>query len=134
MLGKIQLNESTIVTLRRETNELVDRTKTSIESEYEQRLTNIRGRQEEILENLNSYRATQNTFRMRQSELRSLVEANRSIMENLVTRLNMSRYIRNNVGLIPTLKSSTNKTGFIVTASHNADTAWNVFNSTPASY
>ena len=36
--------------------------------------------------------------------------------------------------LIPTLNSSTNKTGFIVTASHNADTAWNVFNSTPGSY
>ena len=36
MLGKIQLNESIIVTLRRETNELVDTTKTSIESEYEQ--------------------------------------------------------------------------------------------------
>ena len=134
ILRKIQLNESTIVTLRRETNELVDSTKTSIESEYEQRLTNIRGRQEEIFENLNSYRATQNTFRTRQTELRSLVEANRSMMENLVTRLNMSRYIRNNVGLIPTLNSSANKTGFTVTASHNADTAWKVFNSTPASY
>ena len=60
MLRKIQLNESTIVTLRRETNELVDTTKTSIESEYEQRLTDIRGRQTEILENLNSHRATQN--------------------------------------------------------------------------
>ena len=31
MLGKIQSNESTIVTLRQETNELVDTTKTSIE-------------------------------------------------------------------------------------------------------
>ena len=41
-------------------------------------------------------------------------------------------FTRNNVGLIPTLNSSTNKTGF--TASHNADTAWNVFNSTPGSY
>ena len=87
ILRKIQLNESTIVTLRRETNELVDSTKTSIESEYEQRLTNIRGRQEELFENLNSHRATQNTFRTRQTELRSLVEANRSMMENLVTRL-----------------------------------------------
>ena len=46
----------------------------------------------------------------------------------------MSRFIRNNVGLIPTLNSSANKTGFTVTASHNADTAWKVFNSTPASY
>ena len=46
----------------------------------------------------------------------------------------MSRFIRNNVGLIPTLNSSTNKTGFTVTASHNADTAWNVFNSTPGSF
>ena len=134
MLGKIQLNESTIVSLRRETNELVNTTKTSIESEYEQRMTNIRGRQEEILENLNSYRTTQNVFRTRQTELRSLVEANRAIMENLVTRVNMSRFIRNNVGLIPTLNSSTNKTGFMVTASHNANTAWKVFNSSPGSF
>ena len=134
MLRKIQLNESAIVTLRRETNELLDTTKTSIESEYEQRLTNIRGRQEEILENLNSHRATQNTFRTRQTELRGLVEANKLIMDNLVTKVNLSRFIRNNVGLIPTLYSSTNKTGFIVSASHNTDTAWKVFNSTFGSY
>ena len=132
MLGKIQLNESTIVTLRRETNELIATTKTSIETEYEQRMTNIRGRQEEIIENLNAYRTTQNIFRTRQTVLRSLVEANRSIMDYLVSRMNMSRFIRNNVGLIPTLNSSTNKTGFMVTASHNADTAWKVFNSSPA--
>ena len=55
MLGKIQLNELAIVILHRETNELVDTTKTSIESEYEQRMTNIRSRQEEILENLTAY-------------------------------------------------------------------------------
>ena len=112
----------------------MDTTKTSIESEYEQRMTNIRSRQEEILENLNAYRTTQNIFRTRQTELRSLVEANRAIMEKLVTRVNMSRFIKNNVGLIPTLNSSTNKTGFTVTASHNADTAWNVFNSLPGSF
>ena len=41
----------------------------------------------------------------------------------------MSKFIRNNIGLIPTLNSSTNKTGFMINASHNADTAWNVFNS-----
>ena len=46
----------------------------------------------------------------------------------------MSRIIKNNVGLVPTLNSSTNKTGFIVTASHNAATAWNVFNSSPGSF
>ena len=124
MLRKYQLNESTKVVLRRETNELVNTTKTSIEPENEQRLTNIRDRQEEILENLNSHRTEQ-------TELKSLVEVNRSIMNNLVTRVNMSRFIRNNAGMIPTLYSSTNKTGFIVTASHNTDTAWNVFNSTP---
>ena len=134
MLGRIQLNESTIVTLRRETNQLVDSTKTSIESEYEQRMTNIRGGREEILENLNAYRTTQNIFRTRPTELGSLVEANRSIMENLVTRVNMSRFTRNNVGSIPTPNSSTKRTGFMVTASHNADTAWKVFNSTPGSY
>ena len=134
MLGKIQLNESNLVTLRRETNELVDTTKTSIQSEYEERMANIRSRQEDISENLNAYRTTQNSFRTRQTELRNLLEANGLIMDNLVTRVNMSRFIRNNVGLIPTLNSSTNKTGFTVTASHNADTAWNVFNSSPGSF
>ena len=95
MLGKIRLNDSTIVTLRRETNELIDTTKTSIETEYERRMSNIRGRQEEILKNLNAYRTIQNIFRTRQTELRSLVEANRSIMNNLVSRTNMSRFVRN---------------------------------------
>ena len=80
------------------------------------------------------HRTTQNSFRTRQTELRNLLEANGLIMDNLVTRVNMSRFIRNNVGLIPTLNSSTNKTGFTVTASHNADTAWNVFNSSPGSF
>ena len=97
-------------------------------------MTTIRGRQEEIFENLNAYRATLNIFRMRQTELRGLVEDNRSIMNNLVARVNMSRFIKNNVGLIPTLNSSTSKTGFIVTASHNAETAWKVFNSTAGFY
>ena len=97
-------------------------------------MTNIKSRQEEIVENIKTIRTAQNIFRTKQTELRDLVEANRLIMENLVTRVNMSRFIRNNVGLIPTLNSSTNKTGFIVTASHNADTAWNVFNSTPLSF
>ena len=82
MLGKIQLNESTIVTLRREINELVEATKNSIETEYEQRMTNIRSRQEEIVQNINAYRTTQSIFRTRQTELRSLVEANRPIMDN----------------------------------------------------
>ena len=131
---KIQLNELAIGTLRRETNELVDTTKTSIELEYERRLTDIRERQTEILQNLTAYRATQNILHTRQTELKNLVEVNGSIMNNLVTRVNMSRFIRNNVGLIPTLYSSTNKTGFIVSASHNPDTAWKVFNSTFGSY
>ena len=134
MLRKIQLNESTIVDLRRETNNLVETTKNSLETEYEQMMTNIRSRQEEINENINAHRTAQNTLRTRQTELRSFVEANRSIMDNLVMRANMSRFIRNNVGLIPTLNSSTNKTGFIVTASHNDETAWNVFNSSPGSF
>ena len=117
ILGKIQLNESTIVALRRETNQLMETTKNSIETEHEQRMSNIRSRQVEIIENIDAYRASQNTIRERQTKLRSLVDVNRSIMDSLVTRVNMSRFIRNNVGLIPTLNSSTNKTGFIITAS-----------------
>ena len=36
--------------------------------------------------------------------------------------------------MITTLNSSSNKTGFMVTVSHNADTAWKVFNSSPGSF
>ena len=46
----------------------------------------------------------------------------------------MCRFVGNNVELIPILYSKTNKTGFMATASHNSDTAWNVLNSTPGSY
>ena len=63
MLVKIQLTKSTILTLRRETSKLVDTTETSIESEYEQRMTHIRGRKEEILENLKADRTTRIFFK-----------------------------------------------------------------------
>ena len=51
------------------------------------------------------------------------------ITDDLVARINTTRFVKNNVGLIPRLTSDTNKE-FTVTASHNANDAWKVFNST----
>ena len=47
----------------------------------------------------------------------------------IVARANSIRFVKNNVGLIPRLTSNTNKE-FTVTASHNANDACKVFNST----
>ena len=47
----------------------------------------------------------------------------------MMDRVNSTRFVKNSVGLIPRLTSNTNKE-FTVTASHNANDAWNVFNST----
>ena len=44
MLGKIELNESGLVRLRRETTELVNTTRTDIEADHEQKMTTVRGR------------------------------------------------------------------------------------------
>ena len=51
MLGKIELNESGLVSLRRETTELVNSTRTDIEANHEQKMTTVRGRQQEIINN-----------------------------------------------------------------------------------
>ena len=45
-----------------------------------------------------------------------------------MVRVNSTRFVKNNVGLVPRLTSNTNK-DFTVTASHNANDAWKVFNS-----
>ena len=130
MLGKIELNESGLVRLRRETTELVNTTRTDIEADHEQKMTTVRGRQQEIINNITSTQRSLNLLRTRHSELKVVVDANKIITDDLVARLNTTRFVKNNVGLIPRLTSNTNKE-FIITASHNANDAYKVFNSTP---
>ena len=54
MLGKIELNKSGLVSLRRETTDLLNTTKTAIEADHEQKMSTIRGRQQEIIDSISS--------------------------------------------------------------------------------
>ena len=130
MLSKVELNESGLVSLRRDTTELVNTTRTAIEADHEQKMTTVRGRQQEIINNITSTQRSLNLLRTRHSELKVVVDANKIITDDLVARFNTTRFVKNNVGLIPRLTSNTNKE-FTITASHNANDAYKVFNSTP---
>ena len=46
-----------------------------------------------------------------------------------MVRFNSTRFVKNNVGRVSRLTSNTNKE-FTVTASHNANDAWKVLNTT----
>ena len=131
MLGKVESNESSLVSLRRETTELVNTTRTSIEADHEQKMTTVRDRQQEIINNITSNQRSLNLLRTRHSELKVVVDANKIITDDLVARINSTRFVKNSVGLIPRLTSNTvtNKE-FTVTASHNMNDVWKVFNST----
>jgi hypothetical protein len=129
MLGKIELNVSGIASLRQETTELINTTKTDIEADLEQKISTIRGRQQEILDNSVANQRSVNLLRTRQSDLKVVVDANKLITDDLVSRMNTTRFVKNNVGIVPRLTSNTNKE-FAVTASHNANDAYKVFNST----
>ena len=58
MLGKIELNVSGLVSLRRDTTELVNTivntSRTAIEADFEQKMTTVRGRTQEIIDDLTS--------------------------------------------------------------------------------
>ena len=131
MLGKVELNESGLVSLRRDTTELVNTivntSRTAIEADHEQKMTTVRGRQQEIIDSITSSQRNQNLLRTRYSDLKIVVDANKIITDDLVARVNSTRFVKNNVGLIPRLTSSTNKE-FTVIASNNANDAWRVFN------
>ena len=131
MLGKIELNESGLVSLRRDTTELVNTTRTAIEADHEQKMTTVRSRQQEIINNITSTQRSLNLLRTRHSELKNVVDANKIITDDLVARSNTTRFVKNNVGLIQRLTSNTvtNKE-FTVTASHNLNDVWKVFNTT----
>ena len=131
MLGKIELNESGLVSLRRDTTELVNTTRTAIEADHEQKMSTVRGRQQEIINNITSTQRSLNLLRTRHSELKVVVDANKIITDDVVARINTTRFVKNNVGLRPRLTSNTvtNKE-FTVTASHNLNDVWKVFNTT----
>ena len=131
MLGKIESNESGLVSLRRDTTELVNTTRTDIEADHEQKMTTVRSRQQEIINNITSTQRSLNLLRTRHSELKVVVDANKIITDDVVSRINSTRFVKNNVGLIPRLTSNTvNNKEFTVTASHNMNDVWKVFNST----
>ena len=54
MLGKVESTESGLVSLRRETTELVNTSRTAIEADHEQKMSTVRGRQQEIMNNITS--------------------------------------------------------------------------------
>ena len=129
MLGKVESTESGLLSLRRETTELVNTSRTAIEADHEQKISTVRGRQQEIINNITSNQRSLNLLRTRHSELKIVVDANKIVLDDIVARTNSTRFVKNNVGLVPRLTSNTNK-DFTVTASHNAHDAWRVFNST----
>ena len=133
MLGKIESTESGLVSLRRDTTELVNTivntSRTAIEADHEQKMTTVRGRQQEIIDSITSSQRNQNLLRTRYNDLKIVVDANKIITDDLVARVNSTRFVKNNVGLIPRLTSNTNKE-FTITASHNSNDAYKVFNST----
>ena len=77
MLGKIELNESGLVNLRRDTTDLVNTTRTDIEADHEQKMTTVRGRQQETINNITSTQRSLNLLRTRHSELKIVVDANK---------------------------------------------------------
>ena len=82
MLGKIELNESGLVSLRRESTELVNTTRNAIEADHEQKMTTVRGRQQEIINNITSTQRSLNLLRTRHSELKVIVDANKIILDD----------------------------------------------------
>ena len=127
MLGKIELNVSGLVGLRRETTELLNTTRTDIEADLEQKISTIRGELQEIIDSSTANQRSVNLLRTRQSDLKVVVDANKFITDELVARMNTTRFVKNNVGIVPRLTSNTNKE-FTVTASHNVNDSWKVFN------
>ena len=63
--------------------------------------------------------------------MKVVVDANKVVLDDIVVRVNSTRFVKNNVGLIPRLTSNTvtNKE-FTVTASHTLNDVWKVFNTT----
>ena len=133
ILGKIELNVSGLVSLRQDTTELVNTTRTAIEADHEQKISTVRGRQQEIIDNITSSQRSLNLLRTKHNELKIAVDANKFITDDLVTRINTTRFVKNNVGLVPRLIANSSKE-FTATASHDSADAWKVFNASTTYY
>ena len=94
MLGKIESTESGLVSLWRETTELVNTSRTAIEEDHEQKMTTVRGRQQEIIDSITSSQRNQNLLRTRYNELKIVVDANKIITDDLVARVNSTRFVK----------------------------------------
>ena len=127
VLGKIELNVTSIASLRQETTELLNTTRTAIEADHEQKMSTVRGRQQEIIDNITANQRSLNLLRTRQNDLKIVVDATKFITDDLVARINTTRFVKNNVGLVPRLTATPSKE-FTATATHNSNDAWKVFN------
>ena len=79
MLGKVELNESGLVSLWRDMTGLLHTTRTAIEADHEQKMSTVRGRQQEIINNITSNQRSLNLLRTRHSELKVVVDANKCL-------------------------------------------------------
>ena len=127
VLGKIELNLTSIASLRQETTELLNTTRTAIEADHEQKMSTVRGRQQEIIDNITANQRSLNLLRTRQNDLKIVVDATKFITDDLVARINTTRFVKNNVGLVPRLTATPSKE-FTAIATHNSNDAWKVFN------
>ena len=133
VLGKIELNVTGIASLRRNTTELINSTKTDIEADLEQKISTVRGGQQEVIDISTANQRSLNILRTRQSDLKVVVDANKIVLDNIVVRVNTTRFVKNNVGIVSRLNANSSKE-FTATASHNSTDAWKVFNFTTTSY
>ena len=133
VLGKIELSVSGLVSLRRDTTELFNTTRTDIEADLEQKMSTIKGRHQDVIDYSAANQSSLNISRTRHSELKVVVDANKTITDDLVARMNTTRFVKNNVGIVPRLNANSSKE-FIATASHNSSDAWKVFNFTTTSH
>ena len=94
------------MSLRRDTTELVNTSRTVIEADFEQKMTTVRGRTQEIIDDLTANQRSLNLLRTRHNDLKIVVDANKFITDDLVARINTTRFVKNNVGIVPRLTAT----------------------------
>ena len=131
VFGKIELAESGLRELRRETTELLNTLKSEIETDHDSKMTVIRGRQQEIIESITSGQRSVNLSCTEQRGLKTDVNDTKMAVNNITSRVSRTRLVKNNVGLVPRLSANSSKK-FTATASHNSNDAWKVFTASTA--
>ena len=96
------------MSLRQDTTEPINSTITDIEEDHSQKMSAVRGRQREIIDDITSTHKSVNLLRTRHIELKVVVDANQIIMDDIIVRVNSTRFVKYNVGLVPRLTSNTN--------------------------